>query len=170
MTIKFIICMTKDCLVGDTTPVSKNGMSWYSKEELQYFKQITVGHTLVFGLNTSKLVPLNTLKKDRNIEVLSPDNDWYDIVNKYKDTDETLFICGGYSVYKWFIEETLAHNFEYPFNVSEIYVSILKDHVEIQPLISPLYLYEINSLTSALPYQTRKGVDFDGYIFSRENK
>ncbi len=168
MKIKLIICTTPNFLVGDATPSSNNGMSWYSKEELQYFKKNTLGHTLVFGLNTSKLVPLNLMKKDRNIEIMTPENNWEKIYDKYKNTDETIFICGGYSIYKWFIEEAIKHNFKEAFNIVELYISFLKSHIEIKPIITPLYLFELNKLMQYYKIKTiNKYEDFDGYVFER---
>lgn len=168
MKIKLIICTTKDFLIGDVAPSTKNGMSWYSKEELQYFKENTIGHTLVFGLNTSKMVPIQLMKKNRNIEIMTPENDWYKIYEKYKNTDETIFICGGYSIYKWFCEQCLKYNFEAPFNIEELYISFLKPHVKIESMVKPLYLFELDDLIKKYDLvKINKHEDFDGYIYRK---
>lgn len=168
MEIKLILCTTNDFLVGDACPTSKNGMSWHSNEELQYFKQCTLGHTVVFGENTAKLVPLELIKKDRNVEILNFKNNWKSIINKYKNTDEIIFICGGYSVYTWFLEKCIENNFSYPYNLSELYLSILSDNVKINPVIRPLYL---NIVKTILPffssYKMTQYKDFNAYVYKK---
>ena len=122
----------------------------------------------VFGENTSKLVPLDLMKKDRNIEILSLNNNWESIINKYKDTEETIFICGGYTVYKWFLNECIKNDFKYPFDLSSIYLSILNSHVSVIPPNKPLYLDEIREILKN--FSTHKEVkynDFIAYVYEK---
>ena len=60
--LKMIVC------VGDRTPdENSNGMLWHIKEELMYFKSKTVGNTVLFGGATAKYVPIELMKKNREV-------------------------------------------------------------------------------------------------------
>lgn len=126
--LKMIVCVAKDNLIGSSSPKG-NGLLWHSTEELKYFKKITMGNTLIFGKKTAMCIPINLMKKDREIIVLDYGMDIYKILEDNKQ--KNIFVCGGYSVYKYFLEN-------YVF--SEIYISKLKDHVEIKKEDNLLYL------------------------------
>ena len=69
--LKMIVCVGKDNLIGDRTPdENSNGMLWHIKEELMYFKSKTVGNTVLFGGTTAKYVPIEFMKKNREVIVL----------------------------------------------------------------------------------------------------
>lgn len=62
--LKLIVCVGKDNLIGDRTPdENSNGMLWHIKEELIYFKNKTIGNTVLFGGTTAKYVPIELMKK-----------------------------------------------------------------------------------------------------------
>lgn len=44
--LNMIVCISEDNLIGDANP-DGNGLLWHIKEELLYFKSITLGHTLL---------------------------------------------------------------------------------------------------------------------------
>ena len=48
--------------------------------------------------------------------------------------NKTIFIAGGYSIYKYFLD-----NFE----IDEIFLSKIKDTVEVKKAVEPLYLPNI---------------------------
>ena len=62
--LKMIVCVGENNLLGDKNP-SGNGMLWHIKEELQYFKSLTVGNTVLFGASTASVVPIKFMKKNR---------------------------------------------------------------------------------------------------------
>lgn len=90
-----------------------------------------MGNTLIFGKKTAMCIPINLMKKDREIIVLDYGMDIDKILEDNKQ--KNIFVCGGYSVYKYFLEN-------YVF--SEIYISKLKDHAEIKKEDNLLY-YQI---------------------------
>ena len=45
--ISIIVAMDKNGLIGD----SKKGLPWHYKKDLKYFKNITMGKTIVMGQN-----------------------------------------------------------------------------------------------------------------------
>ena len=64
--LKMIVCVGKDNLIGDRTPdENSNGMLWHIKEELMYFKERTMGNTVLFGGTTAKYVPVELMRKNR---------------------------------------------------------------------------------------------------------
>ena len=64
--LKLIVCLGKDGLIGDSNPVG-NGLLWHSKEELSYYKEKTVGNIVLFGKNTGVVVPVELMKKNREV-------------------------------------------------------------------------------------------------------
>ncbi len=87
----------------------KNSLIWHFKEDMKFFKNTTMGHTVVMGLNTYKSLPGDL--PGRHIIVVSFDHvDGVDYVNsieplieKYQNSEEEVFICGGASIYKQFL-------------------------------------------------------------------
>ena len=87
----------------------KNSLIWHFKEDMKFFKNTTMNHTVVMGLNTYNSLPGDL--PGRHIIVVSfdpvPDVDYVtnieSIVEKYKDSEEEIFICGGASIYKQFL-------------------------------------------------------------------
>ena len=87
----------------------KNDLIWHFKEDMKFFKNTTMGHTVVMGFNTYKSLPGDL--PGRHIIVVSfeevPGVDTAygidEIVDKYKDSEEEIFICGGASIYTQFL-------------------------------------------------------------------
>ena len=98
-------------------------LPWYDKEELNLFKKITLGSTLVFGRKTLEKLPK---LKDRNIICMTrceniDQTEWKNeaiILNDLPEDDDNTFIAGGRQIYKKALEIT---NY-----VTEIYLSIMK--------------------------------------------
>ena len=96
--------------VGKNNELGKNNdLIWHFKEDMKFFKNTTMNHTVVMGYNTYKSLPGN-LPGRRIIVVTSKKIDGVDTINgiesiieKYKNTDEEIFICGGASIYKQFL-------------------------------------------------------------------
>ena len=82
--LKLIVCVGKDNLIGDRTPdEGSNGMLWHIKEELIYFKSKTVGNTVLFGGTTAKYVPIELMKKNR------------EVIEKCKEQDIKVILASG---------------------------------------------------------------------------
>ena len=91
--------------VGKNLEIGKdNKMLWYIPEELEHFKNITKGHTVIMGRKTfdsiGKILPdrKNIVlsrkgldKKGLDIEVFNN----FDEIEKYKEEKEEYFIIGG---------------------------------------------------------------------------
>ena len=133
--LKLIVCVGKDNLIGDRTPdEGSNGMLWHIKEELIYFKSKTVGNTVLFGGTTAKYVPIELMKKNREVIILHRNMDIPKLIEDLDLQNKTIFIAGGYSIYKYFLD-----NFE----IDEIFFSKIKDSVEVKKAVEPLYFPNI---------------------------
>ena len=88
----------------------KNDLIWHIPDDMKFFKETTFNHTVVMGYNTYKSLPGPL--KDRNMIVISDKedklvetiNDPKEIVDKYLNSKEEIFIIGGASIYKYFID------------------------------------------------------------------
>lgn len=101
--LKMIVCVGENNLIGDKVPTG-NGLLWHSMEELQYYKSKTIGNVVLFGENTAKYVPINLMKKNREVIVLTLESRLEDIMKQYEDSGKDIFICGGYTIYKYYLE------------------------------------------------------------------
>ncbi len=122
--ISIIAAMTKDRVIG-----FNNKLPWAIKEELQYFKNITLNHVLVMGKNTFASLGYKSLPKRFSIVISSSlSNEFGDNVIIVKNIDEALnfitikniaevMIIGGAKIYEQFIP--IADN---------LYLSIIKDN------------------------------------------
>ncbi|EHO79516.1 dihydrofolate reductase [Fusobacterium ulcerans] len=131
--LNMIVCVGGNNLIGDRVPEG-NGLLWHSMEELNYYKSKTIGNVVLFGENTAKYVPLNLMKKNREVIVLTLDSKLEDIMEQYKNSGKDIFICGGYTIYKYYLD-----NYE----IDEIYISKLKPHVEVAHASNPLYFPDV---------------------------
>ncbi len=104
--ISIIVAFDDNQLIG-----SKGALPWHFKEDLKYFKQITMGHTVIMGRVTyeSIIQSLGHPLKGRENVVLTKQNLSLDGVLVIHDLDDYLskipthqevFIIGGASVYQ----------------------------------------------------------------------
>lgn len=101
--------------VGKNGELGKdNKLIWYIPDDLKFFKEVTINHTVVMGYNT--FVSLPKMLVDRKHIVLTrkkirlPDDvvvfsTKEDVISYAKENDEDIFIIGGASVYNQFIDD-----------------------------------------------------------------
>lgn len=98
--------------IGKNNELGKdNKLIWYLPNDLKFFKNTTMNKKIIMGSNTFK--SLGRLLPNREHIVLSSKNDYpsevkvfhniNDLLNNYKDIEEEMFIIGGASIYKEFI-------------------------------------------------------------------
>ena len=103
--------------IGRNNELGKdNDLIWKFKEDMNFFKETTMGHPVVMGRRTFESLP-NILPGRENI-VISTTNIINDKIKlyesikgfliSYKDYDDEIFIIGGASIYKSFID--IANN------------------------------------------------------------
>ena len=96
--------------VGKNRELGKNNdLIWHFKEDMKYFKDTTMNHTIVMGYNTYKSLPGNLpgrhiiVVTSRSLDGVDTVNNIDVIIDKYIDSDEEIFICGGASIYSQFL-------------------------------------------------------------------
>ena len=102
---------SNDVIGGD------NKLLWHISEDLKRFKEITSGHTIIMGRKTFESLPkvlpnrhhiIITRAKNFKVdsESVSIINDISDVISKFKDTEEEVFVIGGGEIYKSLIPYT----------------------------------------------------------------
>ena len=120
---KIIVAHAPNRIIGNGIHIP-----WHIKEEFQHFKRTTLGHTIIMGSTTFMSIgkPLPNRKtivinQDPNFDTLGQElcTDLNEVINKYKDSEEVVFICGGASIYRQML----------PY-VNEMIISVVKKEVE----------------------------------------
>jgi dihydrofolate reductase len=123
MIISFLVAVDKNKLIGRA-----GKLPWHLPADLAYFKQVTMGHTIVMGRKTYESIgrPLPgrvnvILTRDRSF---TADNcvilhSVEEVLEKYKDTMQELFIIGGSEIFVQF----------FPF-VDKLYITKLESEFE----------------------------------------
>lgn len=157
--LKLIVCVGPNNIIGDKYPKG-NGMLWHIKEELLYFKSLTLGNTLLFGASTAKVVPVELMKKDREVIILHRSMDVPKLLEELTEQNKTIFVCGGSSIYRYFLEN---------FYIDKIYLSKIKENVKVKEATEALYLPNIEDygyeIVSAKDYD-----EFTAYVYKLKNK
>ena len=101
--------------IGKNRELGKdNDLIWHLPNDLKFFRQITSNHTIVMGRNTFESLP-RMLPNRKHIVLTSRDGlpsevevyrELKQILEKYKDTEEEIFIIGGASIYTQFLEHS----------------------------------------------------------------
>ncbi len=123
MIISIIVAVAKNNVIG-----KDNSLIWHISEDLKRFKKLTSGHPIIMGRKTYESLPFKPLPKRKNIVISSQKDlkfegatvvDDFSKALKECEEEKEVFICGGASVYKHFINITdkifltkVHHNFE----------------------------------------------------------
>nr|WP_307992612.1 dihydrofolate reductase [uncultured Niameybacter sp.] len=105
--ISMIVAMSQNRVIGKL-----GKMPWNIAEDLQYFKALTTGHTIIMGRKTFESIG-RPLPNRLNV-VLTQDENYRakgchivhsieEIMEKYYNEDEELFIIGGSTLYSAFM-------------------------------------------------------------------
>jgi len=102
--------------IGKNNELGKdNKLIWYIPDDLKFFKENTINHNIVMGYNT--FISLPKLLEKRNHIVLTTKNISFpegvevfhnkeDVLEYIKNIDDDVYIIGGASIYKQFINES----------------------------------------------------------------
>lgn len=109
MTISLIAAVAENRAIG-----KDNKMLWHLPEDLKYFKNHTVGHSLIMGRKTFESFPVRPLPNRRNI-IITRQADYpcekCIIVKTPEEAlaqcneNEEVFIGGGAAVYEYFLDK-----------------------------------------------------------------
>ncbi|MDR5587547.1 MULTISPECIES: dihydrofolate reductase [Clostridium] len=104
--LSIIVAIAKNNVIG-----SDNKLIWHISEDLKRFKEITSRKTIVMGRKTFESLPgvlpnrkHVILTRDKNFKVNSECveiiYDFEELLNKYNNSDDEVFIIGGGEIYK----------------------------------------------------------------------
>lgn len=109
MQINIIAAVAQNRAIG-----YKNRLLYWLPNDLKRFKSLTTGHTIVMGHNTYRSLPKGALPNRRNV-VLTRQKDLaltgcdcytsVDEVLRNCEQDEEIYVIGGESVYRLFMEK-----------------------------------------------------------------
>lgn len=99
--------------IGKNNELGKNNnLIWHLKEDLKFFKELTTNHVIVMGRKTFESLP--KMLPNRHHIVLTSNNNLNDKIEvfnniesfseKYKDYEDEIFIIGGSSIYRSFLD------------------------------------------------------------------
>lgn len=122
--------MFKIVVAHDPNRLIGNGpnIPWYIKEDFQHFKRTTLNHTLIMGSTTFKSIgkPLPNrhtivINSDENFDTMGQElcTNLDEIIKRYKDSEEVVFVVGGASIYRQMIQY-----------VDEMIISVVKKEYE----------------------------------------
>ena len=108
MIISMISAVAENRVIGN-----KNSLPWHLPADFKYFKEATLGKTIVLGLNTFKSIGEKPLPDRKNI-ILNNDINYVppegcfvahsiEELIKMTENEPEVMICGGASVYKQFL-------------------------------------------------------------------
>ena len=98
--------------IGKNNELGKdNSLIWHIPNDMKFFKNTTINHTVVMGYNTYKSLPaplkdrhMIVISKNHNIDEIEIIKDPQEIVDKYLDNNIEIFIIGGASLYNYFLD------------------------------------------------------------------
>ena len=104
-----IVAHSKNNVIG-----KDNKLLWHIPNDLKRFKELTMGKSMVMGRKTFESLPgvlpgrkhivltrdKNFTHENKNVEVIT---DFESFVEKYKNSDEDIFVIGGGEIYKMFL-------------------------------------------------------------------
>lgn len=111
MTISLIVAMDRNKCIG-----KNNTLPWHIPADLKYFKEKTIGKTVVMGRNTYESIGKPLPKRDNIVLSTSEEflkSHWKDVfvygsidhlLHFHNKKDEELMIIGGSEVYKQFLQ------------------------------------------------------------------
>ena len=99
--------------IGKNNELGKdNKLIWHLPNDLKFFKKVTSGKTIIMGRRTFESLP-RMLPNRKHIVLSSSEEfpeevtvykDFKELLESLKDTQEEIFIIGGSSIYKLFID------------------------------------------------------------------
>ena len=102
--------------IGKNNELGKdNKLIWYLPDDLKFFKENTINHTIVMGYNTFVSLPKLLAKRKhivfttRNInfpEEVEVFHNKESVLEYIKNIDDDVYIIGGASIYKQFINDS----------------------------------------------------------------
>jgi len=139
------------CAVGKDREIGyKNKLLWTLPGDLKHFKNVTMGHTVIVGQKTFESIGMALpgrkniiLSFDPNYRVADCEisNNLEEVTNRYKDSEDEVFIIGGASIYKQFIQFS-----------KKLYLTLVEDSPEADAFF-PDYSEFKNKISESREYE-----------------
>lgn len=112
--ISLIVAISENNAIG-----KNNNLLFHIKEDLAFFKKTTLNKHILMGRKTFESLPgvlpnrkHLVITRDKNYSVDNENvevcNNLLDVINKYKESNEELFIIGGGEIYKQALDSKLV--------------------------------------------------------------
>lgn len=109
MKLSIIACVGKNLELG-----RDNNLIFHIKDDMKYFKEITLNHIVVMGRKTFESLP-GLLKDRKNVVITRSKNINFpnevevyssieEFMEHYKNYNDEIFVIGGASIYKQFLD------------------------------------------------------------------
>ncbi len=145
------------CAVGKDREIGyKNKLLWTLPGDLKHFKDVTMGHTVIVGQKTFESIGMVLpgrkniiLSLDQNYRVADCEisNTLEEVANRYKDSEDEVFIIGGASIYKQFIQFS-----------KKLYLTLVEDSPEADAFF-PDYSEFKNKISESGEYE-ENGIEY----------
>lgn len=144
---KIIVAHDPNRLIGDGPNIP-----WHIKEDFLHFKRTTLNHTLIMGSTTFKSIgkPLPNrhtivINNSKDFDAMGEEvcTNLNEIINKYKDSEEVVFVVGGASIYRQLIDY-----------VDEMIISVVKKEYK-----GDIYFPEYEN-----DFETYEEVEYDEFV------
>jgi len=145
------------CAVGKDREIGyKNKLLWTLPGDLKHFKDVTMGHTVIMGQKTFESIGMVLpgrkniiLSLDQNYRVADCEisNNLEEVANRYKDSEDEVFIIGGASIYKQFIQFS-----------KKLYLTLVEDSPEADAFF-PDYSEFKNKISESGEYE-ENGIEY----------
>ena len=153
------------CAVGKNKGIGfQNKLLWHLPGDLKHFKETTMGHCVIMGQNTfesiGKVLPgreniVLSLDPNYKVEGCEVFNNLDEIANRYKDSEEEVFVIGGASIYKQFIKYA-----------NKLYLTLVDDSPKADTFF-PDYS-EFNKVISESEIKEENGIKYKFIELTRE--
>lgn len=143
---------------------NNNKLIWKFKGDLKFFKETTLGHTIVMGRKTFESLP-KILPERKHIiishqNITIPNIEIYhtieDFLNQYKESNEEIFNIGGASIYNALLDYA-----------SKIYLTEIEDSAEADAYFPH---FDKNSFTSQIissEEDEKTGIKYKHVLYKR---
>ena len=147
-----------------------NELLCHIKADMQRFKSLTLGHTVVMGRSTFESLPNHEPLKNRRNIVLTRDIEWEhegveiahsinELFNLIEDEEDEIFIIGGGEIYKKMIKFA-----------DTLYITwIYKEFENADTFFPKIDPKKFRADTVSEIYTTKSGIQYSFYTYNRRN-
>jgi len=155
--------------VGENNEIGKNNdLLWHLPGDLKFFKEHTMGKKMIMGRKTFESFKSPLKGREHIVLTSNPilstyenvvfTNDKVALVEKYKDSEEEVYVIGGASIYKAFLED-----------VKKMYLTEVKASDKEAEVFYPTF--DKNDWERQEMFQNEdNGIAYKHVLYTRKNK